>query len=116
LRAYESSKGYGDVKHEFTIEQWMRREDRSREPVFLFTDFGSMFGMAEMEIGIADIANKARGDGCLIADVHFDESDLKGDDDAFRELRVHGWIVESRGRYKLDVEAVNRIHRRFPNL
>lgn len=103
------------MKHEFTIEQWMNREDRSRAPIWLFTDFSSMFGMAEMEVGIADIMNKAKDDGCLVADVHFDEGDLKSDSDAFRELKAHGWLVESHGRYKLDSEAVRRIHRRFPN-
>jgi hypothetical protein len=79
-------------------------------------DFVSTFGMCEMEVGIADIVNKAKDDGCLVADVHFDKGDLKSDTDAFSELLAHGWLVESHGRYKLDGEAVRRIHRRFPNL
>lgn len=103
-------------KHEFTAEQWMRRSDRSRAPRFSFNDFVGMFGMTEMECGIADIANKALDDGCLVRNVHFDRADLKSDSDAFTELRMHGWLEESHGRYKLAEAAVDRIHRRYPNV
>ena len=104
------------MKHEFTIDQWMRREDRSQAPRFSFRDFTGMFGMTEIECGIADICNKAKDDGCLLADVHFDQADTKSDSDAFGELRAYGWVVESHGRYKLDAEAVRRVQRRHPNL
>jgi len=56
-----------------------------------------MFGMTELEAGVADVMNKARADGCLLRDVHFDSEDLKSDSDAFRERRAHGWLVESHG-------------------
>ena len=104
------------MKHEFTIEQWMKREDRSQAPQFSFMDFTGMFGENEMECGIADICNKAKDDGCLLANVYFDESDLKSDRDAFRELHSYGWIIESHGRYKLDNETVRRVHHRHPHL
>jgi hypothetical protein len=98
------------------IERWIRRDDRSQAPKWRNTDFVSMFGMCEMESGIADIVNKAEADGCLVRDVHFDAGDLKSDSDAFRELRDHGWLVESLGRFKLNEAAVVRIHRRYPNV
>lgn len=84
---------------------------------FSSTDFVGMFGMTEMEIGIADIVNKAKDDGCLLAHVHFGPEDLVSDSDAFRELRDHGWLVPSdHGRYRLDEAAVQRVQRRFPNV
>lgn len=78
--------------------------------------FSSMFGRCEMECGIADIVNKSMWDGCLVEDVHFTGADLKSDSDAFRELRDHGWIVESHGKWRLCAQAVRIIHERFPNL
>lgn len=83
---------------------------------FDFLDLTSMFGMSEIESGIADIINKAKDDGCLLRDVHFDKGDIKSDCDAFREMLAHGWLVESHGRYKLEEEAVRRVHRRFSNV
>lgn len=103
-------------EHEFTIEQWMRRKDRSREPVFAFDDFSGMFGMAEMESGIADICNKAKSERCRLRDVRFDQADLKSDSDAFRELLNYGWIEPSGGRYRLYGAAITRIHKRHPYL
>jgi len=83
---------------------------------YVFDDFVGMFGMTEMECGIADIMNKAKDDCCLLPDVHFDQGDIKSDSDAFAELLAHGWLIESHGRYRLSDEAVRRIHRRYPNV
>lgn len=103
-------------QHEFTIEQWMRREDRSQAPVFLFTDFSSMFGMSEMESGIADICNKAKSTRVPLRRVTFTQADVVSDRDAFRELLAHGWIIESGNRYRLSAEAIARVHKRHPFL
>lgn len=99
----------------FPPEKWWSRQDRSREPLWDHSDLSSMFGMAELEIGVADIMNKARADCCLLRDVHFGPEDLS-DGDAFRELLTHGWLVESHGLYRLDGQAVTRVHRSFPNV
>jgi hypothetical protein len=100
----------------FPPQKWWARRDRSREPLWDFTDLTGMFGMTELEIGVADIMNKARASGCLLADVYFERTDLTSDKDAFRELGAHGWLIQSDGRYRLDGEAVQRVHRRYPNV
>ena len=100
----------------FPPEKWWSRRDRSREPLWENTDLTGMFGMTEMEVGIADVMNKARADGCLLSDVHFSAEDLTSDRDAFRELLAHGWLVESHGRYRLIAAAVSRVQGRFPNV
>lgn len=99
----------------FPHQKWWSRRERCLEPKWDHTDLTGMFGMAEIEVGVADIMNKARGDGCLLADVHFESADLS-DNDAFRELLANGWIVANRGRYRLDAEAVQRVHRRYKNV
>jgi hypothetical protein len=104
------------AEHKFTAEQWMNRKDRSREPLFSFRDFTSMFGMTEMESGVADICNKAKSERCKLRDVRFTRADLTSDRDAFRELLHYGWIIECGGQYRLKAEAVHRVHKRHPHL
>lgn len=99
----------------FPPEKWWSRRDRCRKPQWDHSDLSSMFGMCEIEVGVAEVMNKACADGCLLADVHFDKADFS-DADAFAELRGHGWLVESHGRFRLDPEAVARVHRRYPNV
>lgn len=101
----------------FPPQKWWSRRDRCQEPKWDHSDLCGMFGMAEMETGVADIMNKARADGRLLAEVDFDSADITSDSDAFRELFDHGWIVETdHGRFRLDPEAVQRVHRRYPNV
>jgi hypothetical protein len=100
----------------FQPEKWWSRRDRSREPLWDHTDLVGMFGMAEIECGVADIMNKARANGCALADVRFEQADLTRDSDAFRELLANGWLIAIDGRYRLDGEAVQRVHRRYASV
>lgn len=93
----------------------MNPDDATHER-YLFDDFVGMFGMTEMEAGIADIVNKAKDASCPLRDFHFSAADLTSDRDAFHELRMHGWLVASYGKFKLNERAVDRIHRRFPSV
>lgn len=100
----------------FPLEKWLSRRDRSREPLWDNNDLVGMFGMTEIESGVADVMNKARADGCSLADVRFERADLVSDKDAFDEMRVNGWLVVSGGQYRLDGAAVKRVHKRYPNV
>lgn len=94
----------------------MPRPDIRDREVWWHADFVGMFGMTEMECGVADIVNKARAEGLPLIDVQFTAADLTSDSDAFRELQANSWLVPSPRGYRLHHTAVRRIHLRFPKL
>jgi hypothetical protein len=79
-----------------------------------FDDFTRMFGMNEIEAGMAVILNKAEDHSLTLEQVTFTAADFK-DHWEFRELQGHGWLdIASNGEYKLCAEAIARIRKRHP--
>lgn len=79
-----------------------------------FNDLAGLFGMMEMEAGIADLLNLSCERGVKLSELCFLPEDLTSDRDAFEELRENGWLMETVNGYRLISAAVARVRTRFP--
>lgn len=81
---------------------------------YSFIDFSGLFGMHELEAGVAAFANRAHETRSKLADAELATHEIP----EYFDLVVWGWIMKGErvGQWRLAPEAVERMCRRCPEL
>lgn len=92
------------------LDPGMKLEVIKSEPL---TELVGMFGMTEIEQGVARFIAKARRERLALADVMMRAEEF-AERDELAALKEYGWVTPSGPGYVLIPEAVQRVQRRYP--